>query len=104
MATLGDYPGATYSKNPETKRRLRQYRRRRRALIVKMGSICRYCAAQKHIEFHHTQPKDWIPSKTSRLQRIRNYERDYAKGVLQLACRSCNATFGVVDYDDPNPF
>lgn len=92
------------SDNPETIRRRRQYRRLRRQLVLDMGGYCAYCTTRLGLEFHHTKPRTWIARKTSRLQRIRLYRRDWERGDLDLACGECNKILGD-GYDAiPNDF
>jgi hypothetical protein len=78
--------------------RVEEYRRRREALIARMGGVCVFCRCSvvRCLEFDHDPPstRTWSVKKTARLQRMRRYERDYAAGHLRLLCHSCNANAG----------
>lgn len=87
-----------------------RYARRRRILIAAMGGCCIQCGEQdsSKLEFHHTEPQEWVAASTSRWQRQLKYEEDWDAGVLELLCRACNKAAGVpvgTDFDvDDTPF
>ncbi len=87
---------------------VRQYRLRRKALIVAMGGECEECGKKRRLEFHHPNGRDWECRKLPRWQRIKMYERDFAAGQLELLCRTCNAGYNPKkeiddeEYEDSN--
>ena len=74
-------------------RSLASYRRRRAALINRMGGVCSKCGSRFRLEFNHQVERDWQPREVSRGRRMDLYERDFERGELDLLCRICNATF-----------
>jgi len=70
--------------------------RRRAALIELLGGVCQdgFCFEIERLEFDHPNGRDWEPRCLSRLQRITRYEVDAEAGLIQLLCRSHNATDG----------
>lgn len=70
----------------------RQYKKRRLALIEKLGGKCVDCgtAALAVLEFDHLTPRTWKANRTGRMERIRRYEREAADGEIELRCRECN--------------
>jgi hypothetical protein len=74
-------------------------RRERAKLITLLGGKCEKCGESDpaNLEFNHTSPRNWEPRKHSQWGRIFRYRRDYAAGILNLLCRSCNASVGYPD-------
>lgn len=79
------------------------YRRTRTWLIAELGGKCVECGTTDELEFDHLTPRDWHPNKTSRWQRLRNYIKDWRRGIAEgvpritLRCRSCNGRKGYPD-------
>jgi len=66
-------------------------KRRRDALLKKMGGACQQCGQVEKLEFHHPYGRDWIARSMNPYLRMNHYERDFAEGNLELLCKSCNA-------------
>lgn len=59
------------------------------------------------LEFHHTEPREWVAANLSRWHRQVKYEEDWDNGVLELLCGTCNKKAGVpaAEYEiDTVPF
>lgn len=74
----------------EAVRRRRLYRRLRKQLVRDMGGRCAACGYRWRLEFNHLYLRTWWSAKTSRLQRLRNYRREWREGLLNLLCTRCN--------------
>ena len=87
---------------PEEKhsRRIKRAHIRRQILIRAMGGKCEECGSEQDLEFHHTEPRQWIAANLSRWQRQVYYEDDYWEGKLKLLCSTCNKKNGVPSDDD----
>lgn len=77
-------------KHASNRRALESARRRREALEIALGGVCRKCGAHERLEFHHTHGRTWIARAVAQWTRIRLYERDAAAGLLVLLCRTCH--------------
>jgi hypothetical protein len=66
-------------------------KRRRAALITRLGGKCIGCGATQNLQFHHPNGRPWIPRRLARHNRIPICERDAAAGNLQLLCISCHS-------------
>lgn len=77
-------------------RRIASYRRRRTALIEKLGGACVDCGDDDHakLEFDHKTVRTWVARKVSRWQRIANYWREAERGEIELRCSDCNKRKG----------
>ena len=67
---------------------------RRRILIAAMGGECMDCGSTENLEFHHTEPRQWVASQEKYDRRQTLYEEDWDKGVLELLCGACNKKHG----------
>jgi hypothetical protein len=74
--------------------RRRNYKRGRAELVAELGGQCVVCTTKKKLEFHHKEPRDWDPGKTSRWVRLARYRREAEQGKVELRCRHCNAVAG----------
>ena len=76
--------------------KMKKVRRRRADLIERLGGRCVICGATEKLEFDHIDParKEWETRALSSESRIKRYEDEAAKGLLQLLCRHCNAVKG----------
>lgn len=86
--------------HPPSNRNVAWYQRERPKWIAFLGGKCSWpgCDATTELEFHHDEPRNWEPRKTSRWQRLRNYIRDIKAGkVRRLLCRVHNAMAGYPD-------
>lgn len=79
--------------NP-TRIRNQQVKIRRRILIAALGGCCSQCGSTEKLEFHHTEPRDWIAAGQSYAYRQALYERDWDAGILDLYCKKCNQEAG----------
>lgn len=70
-----------------------QVKRRRAALIAKLGGRCAKCGGRWRLEFNHPKGRDWDPARLNQRSRIARYEREAARGLVDLGCRRCNAGF-----------
>lgn len=77
-----------------TERLRRMARRRRDALVARLGGACVRCHASERLEFDHPRGRSWHPKRVSRWRRIKLYELDADAGNLRLLCRRCNARDG----------
>jgi 5-methylcytosine-specific restriction endonuclease McrA len=77
---------------------------RRESLIRKLGGRCQRCGSTTKLEFHHTKPRTWTAAAVSRSVRIRLYEADYEKGIIELLCKKCNKAAGEPKEDVPDDF
>ncbi len=69
----------------------RMWRRRKAALLAKLGGKCRKCGATEDLHFHHTVGRSWgRPGRLSMASRVKRYEEDAERGELELLCRSCH--------------
>lgn len=71
-----------------------EVKRARAKLIQEMGGKCCKCGSIEGFEFHHKFKRTWTARKASRWQRIANYKREWARGVLELLCKKCNKEAG----------
>lgn len=46
------------------------------------------------LEFDHIEPRNWVTRNHNQLTRIRFYQREERLGLIELRCRSCNASKG----------
>jgi 5-methylcytosine-specific restriction endonuclease McrA len=74
-------------------------RKRRDALIEKLGGACARCGQTAEesgyaLEFDHPHGRDWEPRKLNRWSRVVRYERDAEAGRLRLLCKQCNSADG----------
>ena len=71
-------------------------RRRRAALIARLGGVCQdgFCFETSGLEFDHVYDRDWDPARISRLQRIARYEIEADAGIIRLLCKAHNASDG----------
>lgn len=76
--------------------RAKNCRKRRHALMEKLGGKCLDCGENDFdlLEFDHVFDHDWDPVKTSRWRRIVIYEREAAQGKIELRCSFCNKAKG----------
>lgn len=85
--------------------RRRNYHKARKQLIKELGGKCVCCGTKNRLEFHHKEPRDWDPHKTSRWVRLARYRREAEEGKVELRCRHCNAVAGCPHIsDEPIPF
>lgn len=68
--------------------------RRREILQIAMGGRCEYCGSREKLEFHHTQPREWVASRVNQMTRQAQYEQEFLEGILQLTCATCNKRLG----------
>lgn len=95
------------SRKKDTAWRKKRYRERRlRLLLLLLGDDrrCWLCGRRvslrpRRAEFHHLVPRSWEAKATSRLQRIRNIEREAAEGKIRVVHSRCNKLLG--QPDDP---
>lgn len=95
------------SRKKETARRKKRYRERRLRLLLHLLGDDRRCwlcgrrvsLRPRRAEFHHIVPRRWKMETTSRLQRIRNIEREAAEGKIRVVHSRCNKLLG--SPDDP---
>ena len=66
----------------------------RARLIKEMGSKCVRCGARSDLQFHHTNPRQWVSAKVSQWVRLARQKREYQAGFLVLACGLCNRVLG----------
>lgn len=94
-------PHRTHPVKPKPQPANRQvawYRRERAKWIAHLGGKCAVCGTTEDLEFDHDQPRDWIPNRKSRWQRMVIYIREIKEGrIKQLLCRSHNASKGYPD-------
>jgi 5-methylcytosine-specific restriction endonuclease McrA len=79
--------------DPGSKYSLASYRRRRKALMDRIGRTCSKCGSRFRLQFNHLVERDWEPREVSRGRRMDLYERDFERGEIDLLCHICNATF-----------
>lgn len=81
----------------------RMVRRRRAALIKRLGAHCRACGKTINLQFHHPDGRPYIPERLARHNRIAAYEKDVENGNLELLCRSCHSRRTMLDLlNNPN--
>jgi hypothetical protein len=89
---------------------MRDYERRRadqiRAhLLIALGNRCALCGSKRHLEFNHLFRRAWSPNRFNRYQRLLRYRRESDLGLINLLCRSCNASFRPLPITDSHvPF
>lgn len=69
---------------------VRSYRRRRQALIERMGGRCVLCGSTEQLELDHPYGREWKAKDVNRWTRIKLYEQDFEFGNLRLLCKPCN--------------
>lgn len=84
----------------DTRAKVKMYRRRRRALIAKLGGHCAICGSGRKIEFDHPNGRDYDLAKMARWTRIKQYEEEAEKGLIRLLCRYCNAGYKPQDAEE----
>lgn len=74
--------------NPKTRQKALRAQERREALIDKLGRVCALegydCAGRLQID--HIDGRDWDVTMKSQMGRVRIYEREFLKGLLQVLC------------------
>lgn len=86
------------AKPEPSNRHVAWYRRERAKWIAALGGKCAVCGTTDELEFDHDSPRDWVPNRKSRWQRLRLYIRDIKAGkITQLLCREHNAKKGYPD-------
>lgn len=80
----------------EARQKRRRYRVERRELIRQLGGACVQCGCTrvKLLEFDHVAPRTWERVNHNQMTRLRFYQREAAAGLIELRCRSCNASKG----------
>lgn len=69
------------------------YRKHRKLrLIAKLGGKCVVCGESdvSLLEFHHKYGKNWTSNQVWSNQRIRIYEQEAEKGLIELLCDDCH--------------
>lgn len=77
-----------------TERSKRIAQEKRVALKAKLGAKCALCGKTEpevKLEFDHIQKRTWNMRAYNQAQRMRIMEKEAEQGLIQLACRSCNA-------------
>ncbi len=69
-------------------------RRRREALLARLGGKCVKCGSTVHLTFDHIRGIQWDASRMSSHQRLKRYEQEVDEGLLQLLCFPCNQKKG----------
>lgn len=80
-----------------TRKTNRNYQKRRRDLVISLGGKCVFCGISyrsRHLEFDHKFKREWVARKLCRNQRLKMYRKEAEAGLIQLACRTCNAQKG----------
>lgn len=67
-------------------------RRRRAALLARLGGRCAVCGTKERLEFDHPLGRDYDPASLSGWRRIKRYEADARAGNLRVLCRYDNAS------------
>lgn len=80
----------------EWKQTKARYRKRREALIAKLGGRCTACGSREDLHFDHPNGRTWNVRAVNQMIRLRRYEREAERGELQLLCSSCNGYDGAV--------
>lgn len=82
--------------------RNRRYMERREALVERLGGCCADCGADDvPLEFDHLTERRWSNRSVGGLQRIRNYEREAARGEIALRCALCHdVRHGFVSHEE----
>ncbi len=80
-----------------TQRSKAMYHRRRAALIARLGGKCVYpgCDETERLELHHEDNgarRHW--RQMNRWTRIKHYEEDAEKGMIQLLCHAHHTAVG----------
>lgn len=83
------------------KKRQKNIRARRRALVKRLGGKCVGCGKKRGLEFNHLKKRDWWTHGTWRRDAIAKYEQEADAGLLDLRCRKCNCNF--YPEEDPMP-
>lgn len=79
---------------PSTPRVKSLYRRRKEALINKLGGVCKHCGTEEGLTFDHIHARDWEPNSVHGTKRLRIYEEEAEAGKIQLLCGLCNSKKG----------
>ena len=74
--------------------RVRNYHKRRSKLIKKLGGECAKCGRKRNLTFDHLKPRTWSCRKLARWVRIKRYEEEAEKGLIQVLCADCNRRKG----------
>ena len=75
----------------------RLYHKKRLELVLFLGGKCCKCGCsyrQRHLEFNHLKPRTWKARDFGRTTRLNKYWEEARQGLLNLACRTCNAQLG----------
>lgn len=82
-------------KRVRNQERLKYAKRRRRALVTKLGGVCADCGSKRRLEIHHVEGRTWDVEKLSPQCRAARYWREYREGIpLAVLCKSCNSKRG----------
>lgn len=83
----------------EHRARVMMYRRRRIALLEKLGAKCDLCPETdiSKLQFDHLNPREWVARKVCRWTRIKLYEREAEQGLIRILCGHCNKLKGKPD-------
>lgn len=74
------------------------YHVKRLELVKQLGGKCVFCGVSyeiRHLEFDHKHKRQWVARKLCRGQRLIMYRKEAEAGLIQLACRTCNAQKGI---------
>jgi hypothetical protein len=74
-------------------------KRKKQTLIKSLGGKCTWCGRKRDLEFDHIYGTTWIVRDVAYTTRLRLYSEEIVQGLIQLLCRSCNASKG-----DPRRF
>lgn len=82
----------SWSRSAVGRRTKAMVKRRRKALIERLGGKCAECGTRRRLEFDHPRGRDYDPARLSQWRRIKRYEEDARAGNLRVLCRFDNAS------------
>jgi 5-methylcytosine-specific restriction endonuclease McrA len=65
----------------------------RAKLFELLGRCCAECGDTFQLEVNHIYRRDWQPRKLSKYRRNLRYLREAKEQLVNLLCRSCNASY-----------